>query len=320
MRNVLPLEKKPPIVAYQHHAFHLGIMVAVKEYQHHFLSNYINLYYHSQANNKINFATEINWFGNEVYFQINRIGYSHNLDLLSRQELINVVIKMIDINCYCLGNYDEYYIPKTYSFNEKHFIHDFLIHGYDKEKELFYIMGYTNENLYESITINFCQFADAVFSIKKDNWINFIRVDPDYIFKFDIVKMKRLMIDYLESRDSYNQFDEKICTFGINAIKKFALNLKTDPQLIDLRYFKLLVEHKKCMHSRLVYLYENKYILDAEISNEYMEIVNSYKLAFNIVLRTGFTNSMSKINKARDMIILSIDKEVDILNKILTNL
>ena len=99
---LLPVVENPPIVAYQHHAYYLGILFTNPNYHHHFYSNFINLYYNRNESNRINFVTE-RWYTDETYFIYNKIGYSHSLDLILKNEIVQIITRMLDLGYYILS-------------------------------------------------------------------------------------------------------------------------------------------------------------------------------------------------------------------------
>jgi len=317
----LPIIENPPIISYQHHAYYLGILFTNSDYHHQFYSSYINLYYNRNESNQFNFVLE-KWYAEESYFIFNKIGYSHSLDLIPKNELVDIIIKMLNLGYYVLGDYDEYYIPGRRAHNTLHFKHDFMIHGYCKEREEFDLIGYTgytNRDAYGKSKVSFSNFMTALY-LDSLSWIDFVKIDRNYNFKFDIEQTKNHICDYLYSKNTYHQYGNDYCSFGISAVADFANDMASNYDLLDLRYLRILFEHKVCMHLRINYLCENSYINNKSIYEKYAEVVEKHQMIFALSIKSIIKPNADSLTKIRDYIISTIDIEKHILEDVLMEL
>ena len=194
-----------------------------------------------------------------------------------------------------------------------------MINGYCAEKEVFNLMGYTDKNIYEKSTIPFSVFVDAMY-LDSLSWLDFIKVDNSYAFKFDIEQMKTHLVDYLYSNNTYNQYRHDYCSFGTTAIADFANDLVSNLELLDLRYLRTLYEHKTCMHLRIKYLYDNCFLHGGSFDNGYMEVVKKYEMIFALSMKAVMQLNQENLLKIKDYIVTSIDTEKQILENILVGL
>lgn len=315
---LLPIVEKPPIIAYLHHAYYLGILFTNNSYRNYFSSIFINLYYNRSISNRINFVLE-KWYAEEEYFNYNKIGYNHSLDMVTKSELVEIFIRMIDLGYYSLFDLDEFFIPNRVAYNKFNFIHECMIYGYCISKKEFNIIGYTDKNIYEKSKLSFNDFAKALY-FDSTNWVNFVKIGENYVFGFDIEQTKNHIYDYLHSKNTYNQYADDFCSFGINAVIEYANDLIDDYGLFDLRYIRILLEHKICMHLRIKYLYEKGFLSSERFYKSYSNIVQKYQIIFSLSIIATIRPKSDSLLKIREHIIDSINTEKQILEDVLISL
>ena len=75
MRLIFPFERRPPVIAYQFHAFPFGILFPHPEYLPEFLTQYINLFYDCDDPHGLDFDTGF-WFHDAAYFDRQQLAVS----------------------------------------------------------------------------------------------------------------------------------------------------------------------------------------------------------------------------------------------------
>lgn len=75
MRLILPFERRPPVIAYQFHAFPFGTLFPHPEYLPEFLTQYINLFYDCDDPHGLDFDTGF-WFHDAAYFDRQQLAVS----------------------------------------------------------------------------------------------------------------------------------------------------------------------------------------------------------------------------------------------------
>ena len=316
MEKILDFVETTPIVAYQNHAYYHGILFTHSEYVNQFMSNYINIYYHKNANCKVNFVLET-WYPDADFFLANKIFYKKSLDLINNNEMLEIIFRMLDMGYYMLSHFDEYYVPRRHATGKFHNRHDFLTLGYTSHVQNFHIIGYTDNGVYEKSQISFNDFCLALRSeVVGDNWIDFVKIDPSFVFELDTKRIRSLIGDYIHSRNSYGQYVDQPCTYGINATIDFMKDFEANAELLDLRFLRVLYEQKSCMLQRLHYLRVKGHLPSSELVERFEPIVHLYESALMLATKTVIKSSRANCNKIREMILKSVDKELDILNDI----
>lgn len=319
MKKVLPLCKRPLIMSYQSHAYYLGILFTSKYFRDYFCCNFINWYYHQDANNKLDFVMERR-YSDELFFLYNKVGYNTSLDLFNGDCIIQLISNMIQYNYYICGEINEYYVPHRLNYQKQYFEHDFLIYGFDSDRKEVNLIGYTDRGIYEETTLSFKDLERGLYSFKSTNWINFIKIDKDYEFVFDLKQYKSLLNDYLQSKNTYHQFEDKPCTFGINAIMNFAQDLRENCVLDDLKYYRLLFEHKKSMYYKIKYLLDHQYIEDKNLLSDYHDILLQFQVIFLLAIknstRFSFKFSVQTLDKIIQNIMSGTNAEIEVLDKL----
>jgi hypothetical protein len=191
----------------------------------------------------------------------------------SNIEIIELIKHHIENNYYFYGFINEYYIPESSFYLKEHFIHDFLIYGYDDRRGLFLTAGYSfynsQEMIYTTSKIKYNDFYNAF--INKDqcenvfNWndnIYFLTKNSNTRYNVDLSMVIESLTDYLNSKnisDKYLRYCNSIksMNFGVSVYSKiieyYALVLD-DKYFSDVRIPFLLWEHKKCMVARFEYI------------------------------------------------------------------
>ena len=69
-------------------------------------------------------------------------------------EMISFLKRMLDDGYAVRAVVDEFYIERRSAYRRYHFIHHVMIVGYQEEKAIFYVIGYTDRGRYEMTTVS----------------------------------------------------------------------------------------------------------------------------------------------------------------------
>ncbi|MGN6712772.1 hypothetical protein [Anaerocolumna jejuensis] len=279
MKKVLGVSN-PPIIGYTIHALPISIIMNYKECLPWFYSNYIQLV--CNPNHKdvfLDFLTLCPIFDNNYWIEflypgipwLNKncieeyVFYKNNLDINE------FIIQSINSENYIITALDEYYIPYKKSYQINHYLHDYLIFGYDSEEKEYDILGFDNSHHFGKSKINFDVISNT-FNNSHERKINgvdklyynpikLLKINEDFSFILDLQLIKNFLIDYLESKNSFIMFRSirnitNNLMYGISIYDELIKYFQNDDnkESYDIRALHILWEHKKCMLLRLDYI------------------------------------------------------------------
>ena len=110
-------------------------------------------------------------------------------------DILDIFVDIRDFIKYCIDHYfypsigiDEYYVPKRHSYKKEHYQHYNLFYGYDDERKVFKLMGYSknskpviSEISYESVS------NDLLTSEKIIRYRFFANENTNLVFSLDSV-------------------------------------------------------------------------------------------------------------------------------------
>jgi hypothetical protein len=317
MRNVqLPLAE-PPINGLMYLANPLAILFNNNECLPWFYSEYVQLLWDKKVNflyfhNKFisEFPTCIPW----LEFQcMDKKFITNNIDIHK------LIINAINDGWYIFSAYDEFYIPNMYAYQNYHVNHDFMLYGYDLDKQEYYTNIYTKKGILEPNIISFNQFCDGFFAnVSFDfefNRINLYKMKQSFNYEFDKRSLLEELHDYLNSTCSNIKFslprDHSDCIFGMDVycyiLDIFQLH---NDSIKDLKFLHLLWEHKKCMQSRVVYMINNNIINSGDFLVEMFSEIESIALCVkNLQIKLKISNDLIICDKIVQNLKLLYDKE-----------
>lgn len=280
-------------------SFASNIILNHNKYFPWFFSEYIQIY--SANDNEFDYFTHGNIYeGNFRPVEVGKI--SSDIIGLANLDIIDIIISLINSGFYVLAFLNEKYI--LFRNTSHDFIHNIFIYGYNKNSQIFNMMGFKN-GIYQSTIASFDEIKNA-YTYRPDDvayyakYIYHIKPRTDLKCKLDICKVYNSLLEYLYPTSALNNLifipntmrsnDWKwgvdcygrICSFFSNAIKMNAS--------CDIRMFHLLWEHKNIMLMRIDYLRKNGYISkDTDLYNAYKPIVNKTLTIRNKILKYNMT-------------------------------
>lgn len=308
---ILPFNLSPYMKNYQLKAFELGIIEANEKSIRPWIYNkYINQLYMIK-DGRFTYTNYDRWHAREGVTECQKLCVkSELLSLKCGLNIHQLIIDMLDTGHYVYGRYNEYYIPNKLAYQKQYYIHDFLLYGYDRDKQLFYSAGYLQDGKFQSYTILFNDFWSSLESVTSEKLnFHFIKYKNGIENSIDLRMICDDLFDYLHSinRRSIVNNDK---VFGIECewvlIYYFESLLKQDDvRSIDMRHVKLFVELKTLMSERIRYLEENDY-LKSGTSQEYIQIKKVQDLIFLLSLKYNQTKDkriITQIIKQQEIII-----------------
>lgn len=192
-----------------------------------------------------------------------------------------IIHQIIDSGYYvaCWG-IDDFYIDGKSWFQEKHFIHDLMIYGYDDEKKTFSVLAYDKNWRFAPFKTPQKSFEKGRRSAFKQNKFGCIwAIKPlEETVEIDPAKIHDSIARYL-----YHIFDEQEPAkneriWGIDAYIYLGMYLdklidgSIPYERMDSRIFRLVWECEKLMLERIIKL-EDMFDFPGEFSEEYKKIV-----------------------------------------------
>jgi hypothetical protein len=228
-----------------------------------------------------------------------------NFDMLSfldERNVIDYFTAKIEEGYYPFVFIDESRIPHSPSFNVYSFPHHILLYGFDREERTFRIMMFDRNWIYGSHLINFDEFTDAFFAMKRnvkekglyDQCTFFYKSDPNFEYRFDKTALVNEARDFLNSETNQNRINLNPTTevYGLETydyISKFYESWgRNDPSLVRRGFFRhlhILWEHKKVMTERLRFLFAHQYLeKDDILIAGYQDLTNRAEKLRNMLL------------------------------------
>lgn len=256
--------------------------------------------------------------------------------------IIDFVIKTIDLNGYVYGVFDEAKILCNAEVDYK-FPHELFIYGYNIEKEIFYVGDFTFGEHYTYSTVSFSDVERGyeVINAPEDHMFKddykgtrglyvILKNNETTYYSLDIELITRTLREYLECKDTKdhfrmmrNRFDDT--TFGVDVYDKVIAQI--DKQLhaeepdYDIRSLHLMYDHKVLMLERIKYLMANDYLpFSQAIVDDYSVVVENMLTARNLLVRISITGEIDRADRFAKYLNTAKDMEVKVLSKVLEQL
>ena len=289
----------PPVKAYSHHAFPLSVILSNPHAFDWFLCNYIYVYFGGNIN-KYNFLVQ---YSNQPFLSLRDIHKKEFPSTMTHTDYYTWIRNKIEDDYLVLLFIDEYYLPKSEHYLFKHIPHEILVVGYDTDNCIY--LSYINNILKE----NSSKWQDIIIS-SDEYWggngiVAKLYSSRNGQFQYDENLIMKQLKDYLYSHNPYSDlaiwgdyYHYKDFIYGTKA-NDMLLDYTIQEGYFDMRYFDVVFEHKKCMHSRLQVMYNRN---DAGIITEkdlafWKDILNKSKLLLNRGLKYNIKYDTDKLPK-----------------------
>ena len=306
----LPFNKNPYIVTYHNKAFPLGVIQGNADFDltPWIAGKFINCFFHTMSlEHKFNFCTFDPWGEKDGVNSSQTIKLDKNMFKELSIDIIKTVKCLMNNGYYIHGSYNEKYISAKNAYKKYDFMHVYILIGYEDDGIL-YSVGYTKNGKYEEFTITFDEYLDSLInSTNAFIDINTCKYHAEGNFSFNKVGFIQELSDYINSSMHNLAYSDQI--YGLKAIEKLKEFTIAEDSGIDMRYMRVLMEHKSLMQLRLDYVYRDNY---SDIPEKYKKISEEAKKMYLLSLKYNITkneNILKSIENGFDLI-LDLEKQL----------
>lgn len=288
--KILPLCESP-IKVYSNYAYILSVLLSNEEAKNWFYSNFIQVKYIRDTDNRQQFIFNYSignltkYFYNIPYLEIRSMKREFMLKVCNN--IIEFLCQAIEEGYYIMTIVDEYYLPPRMAYKNRHYKHLIMLYGYNSKRECFYSMGYNGGNYEESI-LNFEEMFTAITSdegnnveirddfcmlyrLQEKDKIKYRQENYNYFpYKLNLKLIRRSLKEYLDSKCSDEHFSAfyEIPHNSEYGILYYEAMIEYIENYIEGKYqgdvyavaFHGMMEHKTVMVQRLRYLQEEGYV------------------------------------------------------------
>lgn len=268
-----------------------------------------------------------------IYFMIGKEDYvwiDYLEDLLFFKDVLEFTMieasemeKIEDIECffsdminkdYALMLFiDEFYVSETIYYNKEHKIKQILVHGYDRQKNEIYMLGFDKRNVFTKLVQNYKEVLysyqiclrnrkEQPYWVDKYNVIILKDLTPEVVYKAKPNIVYSNMKKFFYSEGSTNDLRPEIriergeiANYGMQAQDKLInsfINQYAGKDVLDYRYIHLLAEHKKGMLKKIKFFADTKENpMLYSIYERYENIFNQYLILKNVFLKNVFIDN-----------------------------
>lgn len=294
-------------------------------------NNYINLIAISSWNNEENYSSSfIDTYLDSFYQKCPFLKYSGILRYTVQRkykDLSDYIEEEIGHNNYLYLILNNYFLSCSPSYRNEHRMHDTLIYGYDKEKQIVMISDFYNYK-YVNTTVSYDEINDGFKYYFYDNdyrgkqmgeIISIIKLMdfPNGLdYDINIEEIYQKTEDYVNSSNSYPIMLEDV--FYKNRVKKYGLDYYdilnknfNSEQILDHRWIYVLLDHKRAWNIRLNYLVEKGYIK----SNRYPKIMDECNELYHFTKVILYLILKCNINRDNELKLNIVKKCEELKNK-----
>jgi hypothetical protein len=258
--------------------------------------------------------------------------------------IIDFVIKTIDLNGYVYGVFDEAKILSDSDIDVDYkFPHELFIYGYNLEKEIFYVGDFTFGEHYTYSTVSFSDVERGyeVINAAEDHMFKddykgtrglyvILKNNETTYYDLDITLIKNTLREYLNCEDTKdhfrmmrNRFNDT--TFGVDVydkvIEQIDKQLHAEEPDYDIRSLHLIYDHKVLMLERIKYLMANDYLpFSQTLVDDYKTVVDNAQTARNLLVRISITEEIDRADRFAKYLTAAKDMEIGVLTEVLKQL
>ena len=325
---VLPFEINPLSVMYHNLAFPLGVIQgnAKCDITPWLCHKLINCFFRPAAMNKFSISLFDNWgIGDKITFH-QQIQLLYDTYDIIGIDIIKVLTNMLANGYYVGGLYNEEYIPGKQTYGVGYFSHDYLLIGFDNEKEVFHSVGYLTK-YFVDYEIPYTNMRMALASLANRKPVfNFYQYNTEIGMTVNVEKILSALQDYLTSSNSHQQYTEGVF-YGLDAIDELGEYYVShgNQNNFDHRYTRGLMEHKNIMLRTIKYLCNHQYITDNEYISrsesvfQYSSIIHNLGIRFKLLGNYNILQEIRSIfQKMRELelsYLVSVKKDLELYNE-----
>ena len=230
--------------------------------------------------------------------------------------------EMLKKQFYINGCWDEFYIKGKTGYQKEHFIHDYIIFGYDDENNIFKSAAYQTTGKYDYYDIDYDDFYNGIVESGKEcPEVFYARINKKLKPVINIYAIKEFLIRYIDSKNE-PLIQHLQGYFGVKAWEKFEEYVQLIGEKdLDLRFSRVYMEHRAVMYKRIRTLWEFGYLKDGNLQEIYYK--NVYLPAtrvHSLFLKYDLSKTVETRLKIQEMIHKTNMTEVKIINKLIENI
>lgn len=303
MKNVLPFNHNPKMKSYPFYSDYLGVLEAYGINVMPILYRYYFTLYYTPKIHQIGFRNfnKLQKLFDIEYFSLDNI---KPLDFMKNKLNNNQYVEIV-LN------------RKHFSSSKNDFFHNFLIYGYDDEKESFFGCGFFKNDKgfmnYDKFDLSYSDFLNSLpKNGEKTAFEN--NIMNNHVFSLpNKLKIKNCNKKYIICQILAYYLAMPPIFFNISVYRRYIYVLKKHTnQKLDLRNFVTLYEHKQIIYS---YLCDNLEL--SQLTKKYKtNVLNKMYVALLLAIQFNLTREVKILNKIIDLFSYLYKKERNILNKV----
>lgn len=216
----------------------------------------------------------------------------------SLEEQIKIVREELIKGFYVYGRYNEKYITAMHNEVFWDNDHDYLLLGFDDDRQIYYSIGYV-DGIYREFEISYSDYFEANYhSLQGCVNLFCFRISPDYaIPELSIEETYKAFCSYRDGRvpefEVLPAFQNGDIIAGQKAWDYLPVYLESfdlgEREYIDMRNIHAYVDHKEGMARRIRYLHQAGVLSDAQFVNVADDIRKKANIAFNLMIKYRIT-------------------------------
>jgi hypothetical protein len=321
---ILPV-KQQIITPFAHHTAILSILANDDKHLPWIYTNYIQLVSFGSQTALVDFYSSCYSVISCPFIVTNSI--SRTTIKEENRDIVQLFKDLIDNGNYIYAGVDGYHIPAYAAYQQSRFQHPIFIHGYDAQREIFYVGDFFRHGMFKFVEITFQELVDGYNGLSlEDDFgavINYFSYREGYTYDFDLKKLKDILTDFFTSQISASyeltfdlsrinagnnatkpplvhaqkhwvQFDTNR-EFGINVYDVLLNNLKlyvSEGIQFDSRAFFILVQQKMILLELMKYLQDHHFLKSDYYYTEMKKLTDATRIVQNLIIKFRMTNKI----------------------------
>lgn len=243
----------------------------------------------------------------------------------AKQHIHPIIRELLDDGYYvCFGDIDDYYVEGKSWYRERHHNHDGLICGYSQEDKTYCMYAYDSSWVYRKFWTSQKGFEEGRKSMFKQGAYGTICGMKPSLEQISFCPEKAMIniAEYLYPSGQRNPASETGDVLGIAVHKYIAKYIDRlyegviPYERMDQRIFRLIWEHKKLMHERIIAM-EQYFTMGTQFGENYKQIVKDADSIRILYAAHGLRRRDSLLPAVKDKLLKIENSERDILSRLL---
>ncbi|MDC7220783.1 MAG: hypothetical protein PQJ59_12685 [Spirochaetales bacterium] len=263
--------------------------------------------------------------------------HSYSRDMIKHKwnSISEFIIDSIDMNHYLFLKVNRKYIKAFSGYDKWNSVHEQLVYGYDKEKQIFHVADNFQYGKFTFAQCSFDEFAKAYEETDRDSYGGVILASTDFSkpYQFDLAQLRERLEEYLNPQKSiftYNplpmgalihDLQNDPCGFDVyrTVLKDIREKLETEERpKLDVRMTYLLWEHKDLMCSRLIYLREEQNLaLSENLYKEMEDVRELFRIILNLSLKYKVKGDRAILPRICTLMEKGMSREKEVILKVI---